>query len=327
MRSALILVLLFTGALLFMGGRYALLAGPSGAAFAAKQLCSLVFYTGLEPSRARALYVDPAIFPMNLWLAVEYDHAHRQVAVRGLGVFAASARMRDGLGCTLIRSRGDLSAVTLPAIEDKPLPRAPAGQAAAAFDLQQVDRALAQAFTSVHSTLAVAVLHRGYLVAERYAENISPATPLPGWSMAKSVTATLVGILVGQGRLDVTAPAAIAAWREAGDERATVTIDQLLRMTSGVDIIENQSGADPTSRMLLVEADAAAFAAGRGLRTSPGSQWAYTSGSTVLLSRILVDATGGTVRDSQRFLREALFAPLGAASFVMEPDPAGTFIG
>ena len=329
-KPLVIVVVLIVAATLTIGARYVVVAGPAGAGFAAKQLCSLVFYAGLDPKRAQSLYVDSAVFPLSLSLAASYDDKSRQVSVSGFGVFSARAQMRDGLGCTLITAldtNDNLPPVTLPSVVNKPLARASTDEVATVFDVEQVNEAVKTAFATRHNTLAVAVLHRGKLVAEGYAETISSNTPLPGWSMAKSVTATLVGILVNQGRLDVNAPGAVAVWRTETDGRADVTLDQLLRMTSGVDIVEHQSGTDPTTRMLLLESDAAAYAAGRGLKAPPGTHWEYTSGNSVLVSRILVEASGGTLRDSQIFMRRHLFMPLGAATFVMEPDLSGTFIG
>ena len=123
------------------------------------------------------------------------------------------------------------------------------------------------------------------LVAERYATDIDASTVLPGWSMAKSVTATLVGLLVERGRLDIHQPGIVPEWRSGTDGRELVTLDHLLRMTSGLDVVEDQSGADPNSRMLFVEPDAAAYAASRGIKHPPGTHWEYMSGSTVLACR------------------------------------------
>jgi CubicO group peptidase (beta-lactamase class C family) len=103
--------------------------------------------------------------------------------------------------------------------------------------------------------------------------------------MAKSVTATLAGILARQNRLDVEAAGAIVEWRGLDDPRGSITIDHLLRMTSGLAIREDQSGADPNSRMLFLEADGAAYSARRPLQADPGTHWEYMSGNAVLASR------------------------------------------
>jgi CubicO group peptidase (beta-lactamase class C family) len=173
----------------------------------------------------------------------------------------------------------------------------------------------------------VVVLYQGELVAEKYANGINAETPLPGWSMAKSLTATLVGLLVERGQLDINEPGIVPEWRVNLDGSEQVALDHLLRMTSGLDVVEDQSGTDPNSRMLFIEPDAAAFASNRGIRFSPGSRWEYMSGNTVLACRAIYEAAGGTLESSQRFYREAFMEPLGAASFLLETDAAGTFIG
>jgi CubicO group peptidase (beta-lactamase class C family) len=302
----------------------------NGIGLAAKQLCSLVYVSGLEPTRAKSLYIDPILAPFALDLTTDYDSTNRRVTVTSLGSYAATAEMRDGLGCTLttrLENGSQLPEVELPPVQSKPLRQASPERFANAFDKNAVEDALERAFTPEHHTLAVAVLHRGELVAERYATETKASTVLPGWSMAKSVTATLVGLLVERGRLDIHRPGIVPEWRSGTDGRESVTLDHLLRMTSGLDVVEDQSGADPNSRMLFVEHDAAAYAANRGTKHLPVAHWEYMSGSTVLACKAIFEAAGGTLESSQRFYREAFIKPLGAASFVLETDAAGTFIG
>jgi CubicO group peptidase (beta-lactamase class C family) len=173
----------------------------------------------------------------------------------------------------------------------------------------------------------VAVLSQGELIAERYAAGVGSSTPLPGWSMAKSVTATFAGILVKQGEMDIHKPGIVPEWQNDVDGGKLVTMDHLLRMTSGLDLLEDQTGTDPNTHMLFREPDTAAYTAQRGLKAKPGAHWQYMSGSTVLASRSIINAAGGTFENSQRFMRETLFTPLGTASFLMEPDYVGTFVG
>ncbi len=116
-------------------------------------------------------------------------------------------------------------------------------------------------------------------------------------------------------------------WRDNKDGSERVTLDHLLRMTSGLDVVEDQSGTDPNSRMIFEEPDAAAFAAKRGIRYPPGTRWEYMSGNTILACRVIFEAVGGTLESSQKFFRESFMKPLGAASFIFETDTAGTFIG
>ena len=293
---------------------------------AAKQLCSLVYVSGLEPGRAKALYIDPVLAPFNLDLMVACDPDRKRVTVSIYGKWSATAQLREGLGATLVTQLGPedaLPEIELPHVTDKPLPIMTKEDLKLIFKLGAIEDALDHAFNPEYNTLAVVVLHRGRLAAERYSQGMDDCTVLPGWSMAKSVTATLAGLLVKKGRLDVHQPGIVSEWLPGED----ITLDQLLRMTSGLDVLEDQSGADPNSRMLFVEPDAVAFAARRGLKHPPGTHWEYMSSSTILVCRAIFKAVGNTLETSQRFYRDALFKPLGAPSFILETDAAGTFIG
>ena len=129
----------------------------------------------------------------------------------------------------------------------------------------RLQTALARAFAEPHKppyrhVHAIVVIREGRIIAERYADGVHVDTPLLGYSVSKSVTNALVGILVRQHRLDITARAPVAAWDQADDPHHAITLDQLMRMTSGLDLTENDSGFDPVSRMLFLEPDMAGFA-------------------------------------------------------------------
>lgn len=297
---------------------------------AAKQLCSLVYVSGFAPEKAKSLYIDPVLASFDLDLAIDYDRSSRQVTVSIFDTWSATAKMRDGLGCTLTTKLStdlELPEIELPVVEEKPLQYMALGELKCAANIKAINYAIDRAFNPEYNTLAVVVLHRGQVIGERYAPGIDASTVLPGWSMAKSITATLVGLLVKQGRLDINKIGAVPEWRRGVNRGQLVALDHLLRMTSGLDVLEDQSGADPNSRMLFVEPDAAAFAVKRGLRHPPGTHWAYMSGSSVLACRAIFHAVGGTLETSQKFYREALWKPLGASSFTLETDAAGTYIG
>lgn len=186
---------------------------------------------------------------------------------------------------------------------------------------------------------AVVVVHRGRLVAERYAgalehwdrpdEVVSPETPLLSWSMAKSVLHAIVGMLVGEGRLTPSAPADVPQWRRPGDPRAAITLEHLLTMRDGLDFAEDyvDAGASDVIDMLYGDGvpDVAAFAADRPLVARPGERFNYSSGTTNIISGI-VARTIGPGEPYERFLRERLLDPLGMTSATATFDDAGTWI-
>ncbi|MCA8942448.1 MAG: serine hydrolase, partial [Planctomycetes bacterium] len=172
-------------------------------------------------------------------------------------------------------------------------------------------------------TRAVIVVHRGKIVAERYADGFDRDTPLHGWSMAKSVVDALVGIRVGQGKLAVDEPVALDLWN---DDRK-ITLDQMLRMTSGLAWSERYDRIDSdVTRMLFGVADASGFAASREVADEPGSLWDYSSGTTNVICRVL-RSTFASLDDYHAFPHVSLFRRIGMNHAVIEPDAAGTFIG
>jgi CubicO group peptidase (beta-lactamase class C family) len=191
-----------------------------------------------------------------------------------------------------------------------------------------LDRTFAEFDKPPHRyTAAVVVIHDGRLVAERYAPGYGVNTPILGWSVTKSVVSALVGILVRQGRLSVNGPAPVPQWRDVANPRHAISIDILMRMTSGLDILETNRGYDAVARMLLIERDMAGFAERASLESPPGKSWKYTSGNTLILSRIIRDAVGGHVNDVVDFAQRELFGPLGMRSVTLEFDAVGTPIG
>jgi CubicO group peptidase (beta-lactamase class C family) len=184
--------------------------------------------------------------------------------------------------------------------------------------------------TELDRTLATVVVHRGRLVAERYHPEVSPDDTLISWSMAKSVTHALVGLLVADGRLDPSAPAPVPAWQRPGDPRGAITLQHLLTMTSGLRFVEDyvDDTVSDVIEMLFGSGkdDVAGFAAAFPLEHPPGSVFNYSSGTTNIIARIAGDAVGDAdaVRD---YLHRRLFEPTGMRSAVPRFDTAGTFIG
>ncbi|HET6881799.1 MAG TPA: serine hydrolase [Pirellulales bacterium] len=176
-------------------------------------------------------------------------------------------------------------------------------------------------------TKAVIVVLDGRVVAERYAPGYGIETRLLGYSSAKSVINALIGILVRQGRLSVDQPAVVEEWSDPADPRHAITIDHLLRMTSGLAISETRSPLCGVARMIFLERDMAGFAMKSGVQTTPGTSWKYTSGNTLVLSRIVRDSAGGRAIDVLRFAHRELFQPLGMRDVTIEFDATGTPVG
>ncbi|HTO58762.1 MAG TPA: serine hydrolase [Pseudomonadales bacterium] len=179
-------------------------------------------------------------------------------------------------------------------------------------------------------TYALLVVQHGRLVHQRYAHGANAIYMQYSWSMAKSITQALVGILVRQGRIDVHAPAAVPEWQRAGDPRREITLDQLLKMRSGLQFAEDyvDGGVSDVIPMLYFDGrfDVGAFAAAKPLAHPPGAVFSYSSGTTNIICRILRDVVGGPT-EMLRFMQRELFEPIGIRSAFPKFDDAGTFIG
>ena len=176
-------------------------------------------------------------------------------------------------------------------------------------------------------TRAVVIVHRGRIVAERYATGIGPDTPLPGWSMTKSVMNALAGILVKEGRLSTDAPVPVAEWQRPGDPRGRITLDHLLRMSSGLRFDEDMTNplADVTY-MLLGVSNMASYAAKKELEAAPGTKWQYSSGGSIIIARLMRSVLADD-REYLRLPRRALFDRIGMTGATLEADASGTFVG
>jgi CubicO group peptidase (beta-lactamase class C family) len=329
-------ILLIVVAVALLGGIVWFWHGPArgirvGTAVVSKTLCSGVFVSGLDPDLLYAEAIKPIPGQDQLAKRLKYsvDRAAKQVTATWLGGFESRAIYRDGIGCTLVHGNLPddlLSGARVHAGADAvvPLevePRSPKLEAA-------LDHAFAEPAQPPYRWVkAIVILHDGKLVAERYAAGYGADTPVLGYSLSKSVTSALIGILVRQKRLSVGQNAPVAQWKNPSDPRHAITINELLRMTSGLAIEESDTGLDPVSRMLFVESDMAGFAERARLKATPATTWEYTSGNTLILSRIIRDAVGGHAQDVLEFARKELFEPLGITTATMEFDSTGTPVG
>lgn len=195
-----------------------------------------------------------------------------------------------------------------------------------AVDRERLESALTAAMAEGTGTHAVAVVHAGGLVAERYADGYDRATPFLGWSMTKSVTATLLGRLAHLGEIEVEAPTGLAAW--AGDARAEITFEDLLRMRSGLEFYQDHATPFCNSlHMLFVSADCAGFAASKSMAHPRGETWYYSDGTSNILAGLVVGTSAVSPRERLETPQRLLFAPLGMDSAFIGVDGSGTFVG
>jgi CubicO group peptidase (beta-lactamase class C family) len=248
------------------------------------------------------------------------------------------AAYRPGLGCTTLPPGATLADVAaLPSAEPPPARADPAttpwpdgdalpgGSADGGSDRERLERVLAAAFDGETygertKTIGVVVVQRGRLVGERYRPGFGAHTPYRTWSVAKSLTSALVGILVGEGRLRVDDPAPVPEWRAPGDPRSRITLEHLLHMSSGLE----RSGA-VSYPVYFGGADSIAEITSVPLESEPGTHWHYANRDTLLLVRAMREAIGDD-RVYLAFPRRALLDRIGMRSTVPEVDWQGNFV-
>lgn len=180
-------------------------------------------------------------------------------------------------------------------------------------------------------THAFLAIQRGQIVFERYWRDFTAQNTYPSWSMAKSITQALVGILVGQGKIDIHEPANVPEWQESGGVRSQITLDQLLRMSSGLKFTEDYVDGEVSDVIEMLfgtgKQDVAKFAAALPMEAAPNTVWSYSSGTSNIVARAAALALGGTGNVFEAFMRQELFDPIGMKSAIPKFDDAGTFIG
>lgn len=298
-----------------------------GAGYSAKTVCSSVFVAGREPEEVLAADVQAPGHPLLRLMRVRTDRARGAAHAAILGFIAPrTAVFRQGLGCTLLPDGVDDP--TLPqvvvdtdghsAVSDAPWPTG--GRVDG--PLREVEALLDDVALTGPGMRAVVVVRDGRIVGERYAPGFPADMPQLGWSMTKTITAAIIGTLVKDGRLSLDQRRLFGDWHV--DARAGISISDLMAMSSGLAFRETYGGVSDATRMLFLEPDMAAFAAAQPLEAPVGTVFAYSSGTTLMLSRLWQEAVGP---DAMNWPARRLFGPLGMHSAVLEPDASGTFVG
>lgn len=311
---------------------------PVISGYSAKMACSCVYGAGrsLESVQAEEL----GSFPLQV-ATVRLVEQDSTVEASVFGLASKKAVYRRGLGCTLLNGMSyetlrsqSFQLATPPAIDPDTIPwpmgdllppHPPTG-----LDDVQLEKAINTAFQEKDPgnpvrTRAVVVVYDGMLVGEKYAPGYSRKSLFYSWSMVKSVWGALAGILVGNGNLQLEAPAPVPEWRAANDGREKITLEHILQHTTGLDVEENYSKATTVTNMLFREADMGAYAAAQPLRDLPGTRFYYCSANSNILSRLIRHQLGDSAYHS--FPARQLFYPLGMYSAILEPDASGTFVG
>lgn len=311
----------------------------------AKVLCSAVFITGLDPAfAAESVGYFTAPYAERRKLTYAIDRSAKAVNVTLPGGVVRTAKHFGDQGCiTLPIGQATLNFTPVDVTSTLPDPRTqpwPMGDQSSTdpppggVDMAKVRQAIDAAFTPAEAmTAAFVVTHKGRLLGERYGAGVTHTTPLESWSMGKSVTATMMGILIQQGVYRLDQPAPIPEWQTAGDPRQKILIQDILRMSSGIRIRAPQDPdhaptADYPDHLYLYTGSVNSFtyAATRPQQWPPNTVGRYRNTDPVLtnyLVRLGVEKRG---EQYLSFPQRALFDKIGVRTMVMETDPFGNFL-
>jgi len=312
----------------------------------AKLACSAVFVAGRDEEAVWNQDFVRVSSPGNSmgFARLTFDRDEKSVTSTLVGFGYGKAIYRKGIGCTAIvgkseaevRAQGEGVDSTLPPTDPNVL--WPEGDATLAAQLPdgvdgaQLTAALDNAFSELEperprKTRGVVVVYQGRIVAERYAPGFTKDTAHLSQSMAKSVLNALAGILVGQGKLSLYDPAPVREWADPKDPRHAITLDNLLRMSSGLKFDENYTSPKSDTNMQYTTGDFASFTAAMPLLHKPGETFNYSTGTSNIIGRIVREAAGPNFSDGFAFPRRALFDPIGMRTATLEVDTAGSLQG
>jgi CubicO group peptidase (beta-lactamase class C family) len=314
------------------------------AAGCAKVMCSAVFVTGLEldfawenvgyftcPLEQRAKLGRPVVEADRKAVRVSVPNgvARRAVYLGDQGCVALPVG-RDAPFFTPVRVTSALpDAAKTPWPMGDVLPPIPSR----ALDPATIERAVDAAFEPAAMTAAFLVTWKGAIVAERYGSGITAQTPLESWSMGKSLTATLMGVLIRQGAYSLSQPAPVPQWQGPGDPRARIRIADLLRMSSGLRIrapqdpdFDSALGYPDHLYLYTGTVDSFEYAATRPPQWPPETVGRYRNTDPVLINYLIRRAVEGRGEEYLSFPRRALFDKVGVRTMVMETDPYGNFL-
>jgi CubicO group peptidase (beta-lactamase class C family) len=300
--------------------------------YPAKYLCSAVFVSGREQAEVEAMDLH---FSFIKYTKSKVDFQDSSVTTSFLWG-KSKAIYRKDFGATLLRgvSEGDLRKIKFPtalatANQDtiawpmgNLMPKK--GSATDTIKLERIAEKLMDDEGYNGHAFAFMVVHKGIPVVEAYQPQFDAQTRFLSWSMAKSFTNTLSGIMVKDGKWDINQPVNLPEWQ--ADERKNITINNLLQMQSGLRWNEDYGNRSDVTQMLYCENDFAKFTYDQPFAFPAGSHWYYSSGSVNVVN-FLMRKTIGNDNEYYNFAQSRLFTKIGMPDAVFEVDASGTQVG
>ena len=298
-------------------------------AYAAKKACSCHFIA----DRSLESIVNEDLSSSLLGLAsVSIDENERSATSSVWGLGKTTAYFHESQGCILrkqkkskpgtyrIQRNNNIDSLSWP-YSDIVIPVKRSG-----FKATKIREADSIAFDAEgkfeKKTRALLIMHNDSLLLERYADGFDKDTEILGWSMSKSIANILIGILVKDSILQLDQDSLFREWT---DERSQITLEDLLRMRSGLKWVEDYSSVSNATKMLFLNESATNTALNCELEFEPGIYFEYSSGTTNLLS-LLIRNQFATHQEYLEFPYRSLFGILNANSMFIETDPSDHYV-
>ncbi len=326
----LIPVLIIFGIIWFVWPRL-----PIITAFAAKGMCSSIFLAEKSPERVEE--EDLSFFPISI-AENKVDYNEKSVTSTVFGLAKRKALFREGAGAVIVLDMPEeelmqhefklpdpgFSQDTIPWPKGDVLPDTlPAG-----VNYERLNELLdtcvdATGTKPFKNTLGIAIVYDGQLIAEKYFDSYNYTTRFHGWSMTKSITCALAGILADNGQLNIDNSTGIQEWQN--DERSKITVKNAIQMCTGLDWYENYFTISDATVMLMQSNDMLASVIDHKLAYPPGTHWNYSSGDANLLSGIIRNRIGND-EDYHNAVYQDLLYPAGMLHTQVETDATGLFV-
>jgi CubicO group peptidase (beta-lactamase class C family) len=323
-----VLVTVILGIALYLNSLMPIITG-----YAAKNLASAVYVSGREPEKVESLDLN---FSFIKYTRNKVNTGEKSVTSRFLWS-KSKAIYRDGFGVTLLRDvpestlRKNKYPSGINASYSQDTIKWPLGNiipdTVTGIDLDSLGKISKKVISDNGyngNAFAFIVVHKGIPVAESYKPDFNKDTRLLSWSMAKSFTNALVGVLVKNKGLDIYKPTGLAEWKD--DERNRITLNDLLQMQSGLKWNEEYGNRSDVTVMLHCESDMSRYGYTKPFEVAAGTKWLYSSGTANIVSG-LIRKQFDSDSAYYSFVNTQLFNKIGIPDAIMEADPQGNLVG
>lgn len=307
--------------------------------YKAKTICSALFVgKRSEKSVIREEFqgVDPQLNKIE-W-SVDYRNKCVTTQVMPLRKIYRTACFKENYGCTLVdygmKDNRPASALVDKCpdsgkkdwLESTGWDKGPGPTDEPTFDSDALDSVTNKILNKADiNTRGLVVVHKDKIISEKYAPTFTKDSKMLGWSMAKSVTGLMAGVLNQQGKLSLEDSNLFQAWQK--DKRSQIKVKDLMTMTSGLQFNEDYDNLFADSQqMLFTEPHMGAFSLNKPRIAEPGKRWEYSSGTSNILQSVIRNQFP-TQEEYLKFPHKELFCKIGIKNAVFETDAAGNYVG